>query len=168
MIYIIIGLILVGIVLYIVGFFARKKYYTYIDKLESWKIEIMNRSAMEEVGKIKEVKMTGEAEECFEQWRKAWDRVISNDLPNVEEWLYDAEESVDKFRFSQAKEIFVKIEEGLKACETKIQKHVDQMQKVIESEEKNREEIQTIVETYKQLKKNYWHTNMHLVKQVYS
>ena len=113
----------------------------------------MNRSAMEEVGKIKEVKMTGEAEECFEQWRKAWDRVISNDLPNVEEWLYDAEESVDKFRFSQAKEIFVKIEEGLKACETKIQKHVDQMQKVIESEEKNREEIQTIVETYKQLKK---------------
>ena len=105
----IIGIVLVIAVLLVIGYFVKKKYYSEIDRLEAWKIDVMNRPVLDEVGKIKQLNMSGQAEEYFENWRKMWDAIVTEDLPTVEEWLFDAEEHVDKFRFKRAKEIFAEI-----------------------------------------------------------
>jgi septation ring formation regulator len=149
----IIGLILLLITLYIIGFFTKKKYYSYIDKLEAWKIETMNRPVMDEVGKIKQLHMEGEAEEYFEKWRSTWDTVVTVELPNTEELLYEAEEFVDKYRFKRAKLTFEQIESMLEEANQKVDKMLEELKKIIESEEKNREEISEIKEQHKNLKK---------------
>ena len=149
----IIGLILLLIALYIIGFFVKKKYYTQIDKLEARKIETMNRPVMDEVSKIKQLQMEGEAEEYFERWRSTWDEVVAVELPNVEELLYDAEEYVDKYRFKKAKMLFETIETTLDEADRKIDEMLLELGKIVESEQKNREEIAEVREIHKNLKK---------------
>ncbi len=153
MVYIIIGFILALIVLYIAGYIVKKKHFTYIDRLEMWKIELLNRPVNEEISKVKQLKMDGEAEECFEKWRNTWEQIESDELPKIENWLYEAEGFVDKYRFSKAKEVYSKIENTLKEAEEKINSTVEQLKRIIDSEEKNRAEILEIQEIYKKLKK---------------
>ena len=150
---IVIGIVLVLIVLFVIGFFVKRKYYSEIDRLEAWKIEVMNRPVLDEVGKIKQLNMSGQAEEYFENWRKTWDKIVTEDLPAVEEWLIDAEDLVGKFRFNQVKEIFSKIENKLSQSVQKIDEMVIHINQIIESDEKNREEILNLQDQYKSLKK---------------
>jgi len=144
---------MVLIVLYIIGYFVKRNNFTYIDRLEAWKIEIMNRPVLDEVSKIKKLKMEGETEEYFERWRTAWDEIVTEELPNVEEMLYEAEDLVEKYRFSKAKQVYTKIETSLKEAEMKIDEMVANLHDIIGSEEKNREDIIGLKELYKKLKK---------------
>ena len=85
------------------GYFFKKKYFKEIDRLEKWKLDIMNRPILDELSKVKQLKMNGETEEMFEHWRSEWDAIITVHMPDVEEFLFDAEEYVDKYRFKKSK-----------------------------------------------------------------
>ncbi|WP_163101212.1 septation ring formation regulator EzrA [Peribacillus alkalitolerans] len=146
-------LILIVIGLITLGFFFRKKHYREIDKLEAWKMDIMNRPVLDELAKIKQLNMTGETEELFERWRKEWDSIITVYLPDVEELLFDAEEYVDKYRFSKSKEVQQSIEEKLKEIESSIQTILSELHELVGSEEKNRTEIDELKEAYRTSKK---------------
>ncbi|WAA10139.1 septation ring formation regulator EzrA [Fervidibacillus albus] len=150
----IIGIILGAIVLILLSFFFKRRFFSEIDRLEAWKIEVMNRPVLDEVTKIKQLNMSGEAEQYFESWRKTWDAVVTIDLPEVEELLFDAEEYVDKFRFKKAKETFEKIENTLKQAEVKIDEMVNELNKIIESEAKNRQDFLDLQKLHQLLKKN--------------
>ncbi|RKO62599.1 septation ring formation regulator EzrA [Caldibacillus debilis] len=149
----VIGIVLIAAVLILIGFFVKRNYYQEIDRLEAWKIEIMNRPVLDEIAKIKQLKMHGQAEEYFEQWRKTWDNIVTGDLPDVEEWLYDAEDCVSKYRFSKAKEVLAKIERTLKSTEEKMESMLAELNELIGSEKKNREDIARLEQLYKKLKK---------------
>ncbi|WAA11697.1 septation ring formation regulator EzrA [Fervidibacillus halotolerans] len=150
----IIGTILGAIILLGISFFVKRKFFSEIDQLESWKIEVMNRPVLDEVTKIKQLNMSGETEQYFERWRKTWDEVVTVDLPEVEELLFDAEEYVEKFRFKKAKDTFVQIEDTLKKAETKIDEMIKELNKIIESEAQNRQDFLDLQDTFKLLKKN--------------
>jgi septation ring formation regulator len=150
--YVIAGIILV-IIIFLFGFFYRKRYYTEIDRLEAWKIEIMNRPVSDELSKVKQLNMTGQTEELFERWRQAWDEIVAGDLPQVEELLFDAEEYTDKFRLSKTKEIQMKIESILTGTEEKIENILTELNVLVGSEEKNRLETESLKENYRESKK---------------
>ncbi|HZH62547.1 MAG TPA: septation ring formation regulator EzrA, partial [Metabacillus sp.] len=94
---VLIGLVLLICILSGAGYMFRRKIYKEVDRLEARKIEVMNRSIIDELSKVKELKMTGQAEELFEQWRSEWDEIITSQLPEIEELLFDAEEFADKY-----------------------------------------------------------------------
>lgn len=56
----VIGLLALFLILFATGYLFRKNIYKEIDRLEAWKIEIMNRSIVEEMSKIKHLKMTAD------------------------------------------------------------------------------------------------------------
>lgn len=149
----IIGALIIIFCLFLTGFFIRKKYYKEIDRLESWKIDIMDRPVLDEMSKIKQLNMTGQTEELFERWRHEWDEIVTTDLPDVEELLFDAEEYIDKYRFGKAKEIIALIEEKLSKTEEKIQCILTELNDLVGSEEKNRTEIEELKELYRESKK---------------
>ncbi len=157
----IIGGILLVLIVFLTGFFVRKKYYAEVDRYESWKIDIMNRPVSDELSKVKQLNMTGQTEELFERWRQGWDEIVAVQLPEVEELLFDAEEHTDKFRFNKTKATLSRIHEILTGTETKIETILKELDELIGSEEKNREEIQTLQEEYRKSKKQllaYRHT----------
>lgn len=150
----VIGLLIVLLALFAAGYFFRKKIYAEIDRLESWKIEILNRSIVEEMSKIKHLKMTGQTEEFFEKWREEWDEIVTAHMPKVEELLYDAEENADKYRFKKANQVLVHIDDLLTAAESNIEKILREISDLVTSEEKSREEIEQVRERYSKSRKN--------------
>lgn len=97
----VIGLLIVLFVLFVVGYFFRKKIYVEIDWFELWKIEILNWLIVEEMFKIKYLKMMGQIEEFFEKWCEEWDEIVIVYMLKVEEFFYDVEENVDKYCFKK-------------------------------------------------------------------
>lgn len=151
---IIIGIIVVASSVTIFGFYSRKKIYKDVDRLEAWKIDMMNRPVTDEIAKVKELNMTGQTEELFERWRKQWDEIVTVGLPDVEELLFDAEDLADKYRFGKAKRVLAQIEAILNDAESNIAIILDELKDLVGSEEKNRVEVDELNQQYRELKKN--------------
>ncbi len=166
--YVIAGIILI-LIIFLIGFISRKKYYTEIDRYEAWKIDIMNKPVSDELSRVKQLNMTGQTEELFDGWRQGWDEIVAVQLPDVEELLFDAEEYTDKFRFNKTKEILSKIDQILSGIEEKIDGILTELNELVGSEEKNREEILALQEEYRNNKKQllaYRHTYGQTAKQI--
>lgn len=131
----------------------KKKNYKEIDRLEEWKIDIVNRPVLDEMSKVKQLNMTGETEVLFERWRNEWDEIVTAELPDVEEYLFDAEEYTDKYRFKKSKEIQILIHNHLLETEEKIKALVAEIHDLVGSEEKNKLEIEELKDMYRESKK---------------
>ncbi|MEK5390449.1 septation ring formation regulator EzrA [Margalitia sp. FSL K6-0131] len=169
MMYGIISIIVLVLILLVIGFIIRKKYYKEIDKLEAWKIDIMNRPVLDELGKVKQLNMTGQTEEKFERWRKSWDEIVAVRLPDVEDYLFDIEEYTDRYRFKKAKSEQAKIEKVLQDIEENIETILSELSELIGSEEKNKVEIEELQQKYKSIKKHlliHRHTYGKSIKQL--
>ncbi|MCC5801687.1 septation ring formation regulator EzrA [Rossellomorea vietnamensis] len=166
--YVIAGIILILIV-FLIGFISRKKYYAEIDRYEAWKIDIMNKPVSDELSRVKQLNMTGQTEELFDGWRQGWDEIVAVQLPDVEELLFDAEEYTDKFRFNKTKEVLSRIDQVLTDIEKKIELILSELNELVGSEEKNREEIQSLQEEFRNSKKQllaYRHTYGQTAKHI--
>lgn len=131
----------------------KKRIHDAVDKLESWKIDIMDRDVAVQLSKIKSLNLLGETLEKFEVWKQRWDDIVTSELLEVEEYLFDAEESADRFRFSKAKKIVRETEQKLTSIEKDIEKILIDLNQLIESEETSREEVAHVEPTLKALKR---------------
>jgi septation ring formation regulator len=151
---IIIGSIILLLAVIVTGYFIKKKYYKEMDRLEAWKIDLTDRPVLDEMSKVKQLNMTGQTEKLFEDWRNQWDDLVTVDLPDLEELLFDAEEYIDHYRFNKAKEVQRLIVQKLNEAEDQISTILDELNELVGSEEKNRVEIEHLKELYRESKKN--------------
>ncbi|RHW40762.1 septation ring formation regulator EzrA [Neobacillus notoginsengisoli] len=149
----IIGFIFLVIALFIIGYFIKRKHYKEIDKLEAWKLDIMDRPVLAEMSRVKQLNMTGQTEEMFERWRSEWDEVVTVMLPDLEEMLFDGEEYIDKYRFGKAKEVQRAIHAKLEEIEEWIKRILTELKELVGSEEKNKVEIEELRELYRESRK---------------
>ncbi|WP_249872018.1 septation ring formation regulator EzrA [Oceanobacillus saliphilus] len=149
----IIGTILAIIVLIIIGLLLRKRIYDWVDRLESWKMDIMGRNVASQLSKIKSLNLSGETQEKFEAWKERWEHIITRELPNIEEHLFDAEEAADRFRINKAKSILNEGEETLQGIEKSIENILQELDELLESEETSRKEAEELSPLIKGLRK---------------
>ncbi len=136
------------------GTYTRKKIYDQIDHLETQKVNIMNRPLSDEIAKVKALEMIGETEKKFEVWREEWDVIVTQQLPNLEENLFDAEDAADKYRFKKARNILSETRKSIFHIEEKIDEISSEINEFVESEELNRKEIGELKEDFKGLRKH--------------
>lgn len=148
-----IGFFILLLLLFVVGYVIKKKYFKEMDRLEAWKIDLFNRPVPDEMSKVKQLNMTGQTEELFEHWRNQWDDIITVKLPKFDEMLFDAEEYIDRYGFKKAKEVQLDIAEKLQETENQIKKILEELNELVGSEEKNREEIEQLKELYREIRK---------------
>ena len=149
----VIGIIVLILCLILAGYVMRKKHYKEIDRLESWKIDLLNRPVSDELSKVKQLNMTGQTEDLFDRWRKEWDEIAATELPDLEELLFDAEEYIDKYRFKKATEVQLKISAVLTETEEKINNILTELNELVGSEQKNRVEIEDLKDLYRERRK---------------
>lgn len=154
---VVIAIILSIITLLIIGLILRKRIYDNVDELESWKLDIMNRNIAAQLSRIKSLNLSGETQEKFEAWKERWDYILTKELPDVEECLFDAEGAADRYRFSTAKKILHKIEEALKATEVEIDNILEDLEHFLSSEEKSRLDIEELQPKIKALQTKLTH-----------
>ncbi|WP_280769933.1 septation ring formation regulator EzrA [Salipaludibacillus daqingensis] len=156
MLYAIYASILLFLFIIIYGALSRKRIYKEVDRLENKKVLLMNKPITEELAKIKGLKMLGETEERFEQWREEWDDIVTVQLPNMEERLFDIEEMANRYRFRKAKQYVQIVDEELEAVEQQMKDMVEEVEQLIHSEEQNRQDIDKVKNEYDETKKKLW------------
>ncbi|PYZ93771.1 septation ring formation regulator EzrA [Salipaludibacillus keqinensis] len=156
MLYIIYGFILLFLFIIIYGAWSRKRVFNEVDRLENKKLQLMNEPITEELSKIKGLKMLGETEERFEQWREEWDHIVTVQLPNMEEKLFDIEEFANKYRFNKAKQNIKLVDEELEAVEQQMNDMVEEVDQLVHSEEQNRQDIHIVKDEFDETKKKLW------------
>lgn len=148
-----IGIILIVIALIIIGLILRKRIYDGVDRLENWKMDIMERDVAKQLSKIKTLNLSGETQMKFEAWKERWEHILTKELPDIEEHLFDAEEAADRFRINKAKSILNKGEEALKGIENSIATILIELDELLESEKTSRKEAGELAPTIKALRK---------------
>lgn len=149
----IIGVILIVITLIIVGLILRKRIYDEVDRHESWKMDIMNRNVTTELQRVKSLNLSGETQEKFEGWKDGWDHILTRELPDIEEFLLDAEEAADRFRISEAKKNLKSVEKTLNTVESTIEKMFGELDQLLDSEQQSRKEVEDVQPQIKHLRK---------------
>lgn len=140
----IVGVILLIIVIIIVGLVLRNKIYSYIDRLEAWKVDIMNRNIAAELSRMKELNLTGETKKNFDAWRERWENIVTDELAEVEIKLFDAEEASDQYKLPTAKAILEKTESKLNHIEMELETILKELHHLLAVEEASRKEIEEI------------------------
>lgn len=140
----VIGIILVMITILIIGLILRKKIYDSVDSLEIWKMDIMNRNTAAELARVKGLNLSGETQEKFESWKNHWEFIVTKQLPDIEELLFDAEDAADRYRFPSAKKILRKVDKTLSSIENDIEIMLEELEELIDSEKTSREEIKKL------------------------
>ncbi|MET3682656.1 septation ring formation regulator [Alkalibacillus flavidus] len=140
----IIGIIILIIAFILVGVVARKKVYNKVDTLEKWKVKLMNRQVADELAKVRHLNLTGETEELFESWRNEWDDINDHVFTEVEEYLLDAEEAAEKYKFGKASRSLKTVEQKLSNVEKTIDDIFDEVDRLLHSEQDSREEAEKL------------------------
>ncbi|MDG5787015.1 septation ring formation regulator EzrA [Evansella sp. AB-P1] len=154
--YIIYGLILLIAVVVFYGAWSRKKIYKEVDRLEHEKIQLLNEPVTDELSRIKSLKMLGETEERFDQWRNSWDEIVTIQLPDIEEKLFDIEELANKYRFNKCKRLIKFVDEEFSNIKEHLQEMLEEIDQLVHSEEQNRQDIHEVKNFYHEVKKLLW------------
>ncbi|SHH68667.1 septation ring formation regulator EzrA [Virgibacillus chiguensis] len=149
----IIGIILVVIALIITGLILRKRVYDVVDRNEAWKMDIMGRNINAELSRIKILNLSGETQDKFEAWKERWEHIVTKELTDIEEHLFDAEEAADRYRFSKAKKTLAEVEKILQKVEMEIEQIIKEVDELLNSEAESRKEMEYVEPTLKDLRK---------------
>ncbi|AUJ25978.1 septation ring formation regulator EzrA [Virgibacillus dokdonensis] len=149
----IIGIILVVIALVITGLILRKRVYDVVDRNEAWKMDIMGRNINAELSRIKILNLSGETQDKFEAWKERWEHIVTKELTDIEEHLFDAEEAADRYRFSKAKKTLVEVEKILQKVEMEIEQIIKEVDELLNSEAESRKEMEYVEPALKDLRK---------------
>lgn len=148
----IIGAILLIITVFIVLLIFRKRIYDRVDALETWKIDVMNRNVASELTKLKELNLSGETQEKFEKWKARWEGIIAGELADVEELLYDAEESADRFLFPQANKTLKALTEILEKSDREVDKILDELNGLLQVEKDSKTKLSETTDEVQRLR----------------
>lgn len=139
--------------LYLTGWLSRRRIFRQIEQLEKWKNHIENRPVADELGRIKRLKMAGETEIHFEKWKRDWDEIITQALPDVEEMLLDVEDYANRFRFIAANKLLEEVKEQLSDIESALDTIISEVDYLVDSEEQNRKKMTVVHEQLQDLKR---------------
>ncbi|MCO7124859.1 selenide, water dikinase [Sporolactobacillus shoreicorticis] len=154
MLFVLVGLIIVIVFIVAYGTWMRKRTFGAIDESEKRRVELMNRPIAKELSKIKQLNMAGDTETKFDKWHKDWDTIMSQSLPGIEETLFNAEELTEKYRFHKAELLIKEVNKKMDTIEKHIKEILSELNIIVESETKNREDVTPIKEIVHQIKKD--------------
>ncbi|WP_439442550.1 septation ring formation regulator EzrA [Listeria aquatica] len=151
--YILIGFIVVIIALFGTGYWLKKKHSTRIGELEAKCEHLRDLPVIDELSKVKKLKLTGQTEKLFESWRSSWDEISTKLFPDVEEVLLNAEMNINHYRFGSATQDENDLEQMLVTIENQINQILNGLRELLASEEKNALESRATKEKLAELRR---------------
>lgn len=131
----------------------RKKHMSIILDLEGERYDISDYPVFEELAKVKQLNMTGEAEEQFERWRNEWLEVTDTKIPKLDGLLFEAEEALQRFQFKKSTALEVAAASLIEQCIEQKDRILQELDELVGSEERSRIEIETLQDKYRAARK---------------
>lgn len=152
-----IGILVVGAVIVtatIVAYFYKRQFYNRIDELDQRKTELFNHAPYEELEAVDQLTLAGQSAENRDQLEEQWRVLKDKHYPLIENYLFEAEQAADRYRFKDSRENQSKADETIQMIQTEVENLREALNHLIESEKENRLRIDKIKDDYRDVRKN--------------
>ncbi|WP_142960343.1 septation ring formation regulator EzrA [Enterococcus faecalis] len=147
-------IIIIAAVLYLIGYFMRKKNQEQLDELEVRKEALFDLPVFEEIDDIKKMHLVGQSQNSFREWNQRWVELSTRSFAELESQIYEVENQNEIFRFMKAKKAVVEANETMTEMEAEVEVIRNGLKELRESEERNSLEVQKALDVYEELSKS--------------
>lgn len=150
---VVLAIIIIAAVLYLVGYFMRKKNQMKLDDLEKRKEELFDLPVIEEVDDVKKMHMVGQSQNTFREWNQRWTEISTRSFAELESQIFEVENLNETFRFMKAKRAVAEADETMTEMESEVEIIRNGLKELRESEERNSLEVQKALDVYEEISK---------------
>ncbi|WP_048945279.1 septation ring formation regulator EzrA [Enterococcus faecalis] len=147
-------IVIIAAVLYLIGYFMRKKNQEQLDELEVRKEALFDLPVFEEIDDIKKMHLVGQSQNSFREWNQCWVELSTRSFAELESQIYEVENQNEIFRFMKAKKAVVEANETMTEMEAEVEVIRNGLKELRESEERNSLEVQKALDVYEELSKS--------------
>ena len=147
-------IVIIAAVLYLIGYFMRKKNQEQLDELEVRKEALFDLPVFEEIDDIKKMHLVGQSQNSFREWNQRWVELSTRSFAELESQIYEVENQNEIFRFMKAKKAVVEANETMTEMEAEVEVIRNGFKELRESEERNSLEVQKALDVYEELSKS--------------
>ena len=147
-------IVIIAAVLYLIGYFMRKKNQEQLDELEVRKEALFDLPVFEEIDDIKKMHLVGQSQNSFREWNQRWVELSTRSFAELESQIYEGENQNEIFRFMKAKKAVVEANETMTEMEAEVEVIRNGLKELRESEERNSLEVQKALDVYEELSKS--------------
>ena len=147
-------IVFIAAVLYLIGYFMRKKNQEQLDELEVRKEALFDLPVFEEIDDIKKMHLVGQSQNSFREWNQRWVELSTRSFAELESQIYEVENQNEIFRFMKAKKAVVEANETMTEMEAEVEVIRNGLKELRESEERNSLEVQKALDVYEELSKS--------------
>lgn len=147
-------IVITAAVLYLIGYFMRKKNQEQLDELEVRKEALFDLPVFEEIDDIKKMHLVGQSQNSFREWNQRWVELSTRSFAELESQIYEVENQNEIFRFMKAKKAVVEANETMTEMEAEVEVIRNGLKELRESEERNSLEVQKALDVYEELSKS--------------
>ncbi|MCO5403378.1 septation ring formation regulator EzrA [Enterococcus faecalis] len=147
-------IVIIAAVLYLIGYFMRKKNQEQLDELEVRKEALFDLPVFEEIDDIKKMHLVGQSQNSFREWNQRWVELSTRSFAELESQIYEVENQNEIFRFMKAKKAVVEANETMTEMEAEVEVIRNGLKELRESEKRNSLEVQKALDVYEELSKS--------------
>lgn len=151
------AMIVVLVIIFVVGmitYFMRSKYYEQIDELDQQKKHIFDQAPHDELKEVRSLAITGQSSELRAQMEAQWHEIETIKYPQLENYLYEAEQATDRYRLNESKKKQEQAQGLIHELKNEIANLSTLLDSLIKQEQENLEKIDAIKKRYHEVRKS--------------
>ncbi|QIK51047.1 selenide, water dikinase [Jeotgalibaca porci] len=147
------GIFVVILVGYGVVYYLNRKQANRIKEIDERKHKMMAIPVADNLYTLKNLNLTGQTKRTYESWQATWQTITRFQYPEIEAALVSAEQSIQQFNFIKAKQAIENAENLISETEPSVGKVNKALEKLLESAQENRKELEENQERYNKIRK---------------
>ena len=152
--YFLLVIVVLGAIGYGVAHYLSQKQSKVIEELGVKKQKLMTVPIADILFTLKNLNLTGQTKRTYETWQATWQTITRFRFPEIEAALVSAEQYTQRLNFVKGSQISNQASQLIEETKAEVDKIYTALQKLLDSEKKNREEIEVLQERYASMRKD--------------
>lgn len=153
-VYFLLVIVIVGAIGYAVAYYLSQKQSKIIEELGVKKQKLMTVPIADILYTLKNLNLTGQTKRTYETWQATWQTITRFRFPEIEASLVSAEQYTQHLNFIKGKQVSDQASNLIEETKTEVDKIYAALQKLLDSEKRNREELDVLQERYANMRKD--------------
>ena len=152
--YFLLVIVVLGAIGYGVAHYLSQKQSKVIEELGVKKQKLMTVPIADILFTLKNLNLTGQTKRTYETWQATWQTITRFRFPEIEAALVSAELYTQRLNFVKGSQISNQASQLIEETKAEVDKIYTALQKLLDSEKKNREELEVLQERYASMRKD--------------
>ena len=152
--YFLLIIVVLGAIGYGVAHYLSQKQSKIIEELGVKKQKLMTVPIADILFTLKNLNLTGQTKRTYETWQATWQTITRFRFPEIEAALVSAEQYTQRLNFVKGSQISNQASQLIEETKAEVDKIYTALQKLLDSEKKNREELEVLQERYASMRKD--------------